>query len=108
MSPLIAHTLAAHLRLHIQGHAKEIHELCENSTNTRTCYSGGYIPTQCVNHASSERKTSFHVYFSSTLSFEILSPLHMVFLYTALLMQGLHETFGDILSIMHTSHKCSK
>jgi len=51
---------------------------------------------------------SFHVYFSSTLSFEIFSPLCVVFLYTALLTQGLHETFGHILSIMHTSHKYSK
>ena len=58
-SPLIAHTLAAHLRLHIQGHAKEIHELCENSTNTSTCYSGCYIPTECINHASSEMTQVF-------------------------------------------------
>jgi len=54
------------------------------------------------------KDTSFHVYFSSTLSFEIFSPLCMVFLYTALVMQGLNETFGDIPSIMHTLHKYSK
>jgi hypothetical protein len=54
------------------------------------------------------KDTSFHIYFSSTLSFEIFSTLCMVFLYTELLMQGLHETFGDILSITHTSPKYSK